>query len=207
MLGAVIKTSVQLARENLGFTGDRMIENPYLTEHIRRGVGAIADTFFPRGGEIEWSAQDANVEQYMMNNLRNMPPKQANMMSIAMIAYEYIVPKLYGHLHSFSEMSQEEREAMFEEISHSSIFPIRMLTMSLRMFFSFGYLADEKVLRDMGFFKQHNYPRDVRDIEIVENFLEYADKVAALEAEDTGENAGDTGFVKFAPLKQESAQP
>ncbi len=75
MLGAIVRTGLEVARDSLGLQGERLVENHLLTETIGKSVYAIADTYFPKGGAIEWSAEDAEVGRYIMNNLHNMPIK------------------------------------------------------------------------------------------------------------------------------------
>ena len=79
--------------------------------------------------------------------------------------------------------------------------PLRFLNISVRMFLSFAYMADDRVLREMGYFKRYAYASDPRDIDI-RWWPIREEAVEALETDEPETN----GESEAAPLQSQSAE-
>ncbi len=142
-------------------------QSTMIRNRLRRVLDSIGEEMFPSGGAIPYSAQDVHLTDYLMNFLDRLPSKQANMITLLLLSYEHLVPLLYLRWGRFSSLSSEDRIFLLETLHDSRIYPLRMLNVALRLIVTFGYMADERVLKEMGYFKQYEYPGDKRLIEIL----------------------------------------
>lgn len=148
--------------------GERLVKRRWLRKRLARTIDAVALQMFPAGGAIPYSSQDVGLTDYMLRFLEKIPRTQSDLLCVLLVAYEYGLPLLYLQGLSYSRMSDERQFRMLEHLHDSSIYPLRMLNVVLRMFFTFGYMSDERVLREMGYFKMHAYPQDSRLVEILQ---------------------------------------
>ena len=148
---------------------DYLFKNAAIRKRLEHIIDTIGQEMFPAGGEIPYSAKDVGLTDYMMEFLGRLAPKQSNMVCVLLLTYEYVLPPLYLRGLKFSDLESEDKIFLLEELHDSSIYPLRMLNVGLRMFFTFGYMADERVLKEMGYFKQYDYPNDSRLIEVLKS--------------------------------------
>lgn len=146
----------------------RLIDHPTFRPRIAKLIEAVGDRMFPTGGAIPYSAQDVDLTDYMLDFLGKIPVDKSNMLCVLMLGYEFGFPVMLGKGLRFTRMSDEKQLAMLESLHDSSLYPFRILNLCMRMFMTFGYLADERVLEEMGYFKKHAYPQDERLIRILE---------------------------------------
>jgi hypothetical protein len=147
----------------------RLVDNTALRPRIEQVVEAVGDRMFPSGGAIPYSARDVGLREYMLDFLGKIPADKSNMICLLLLGYEFAFPILTLKGLQFTQMSEEKQLEMLEEMQESSLYPFRILNVVVRMFMTFGYLADERVLEEMGHFKTHAYPQDPRVIRILEN--------------------------------------
>lgn len=165
----------------LGGKHERLLDIPWLRPRIERGIDALGECMFPAGAEIPYSAKDVELTKYMIDFFYKIPTQQSNMLCMLILAYEFALPTLYRKGWLFSQMSFEDQTDLLEHLHDSRLYPIRMLNVALRMFMSFGYMADERVLQEMGYFKNYAYPSDPRDIEIIERISQELQNTIAKE--------------------------
>lgn len=147
----------------------RLIHHPLLRPRIAQVIEAAADRMFPEGGAIPYSARDVDLTAYMLDFLGKAPKDKANLICLLMLGYEFGFPALFGKGLRFTKMPPEKQTALLEAMHDSSLYPFRILNFCFRMFLTFGYLADERVLQEMGYFKLHAYPSDSRLIQILKD--------------------------------------
>ena len=204
MISSWLKKGKEMFIERLALT-PRLLNNPRFEATLLETISNMGMALYPAGGAIHFSADDAHVLPYMVDHLDNLPEKQANLLCTTLLVYEYIIPRIYGYRHRFSSMSPEDRELFIARLTECPFYVLRMLTLSLRMFFSFGYLADERVLNEMGFFKQHDYPADSRKIEIrgvLEPLLKGAGRIERADTLEV-EPEKDQKLIPFQTLQTE----
>lgn len=143
---------------------ERLIDHPMFGPHFRQILTVIGNTQFPPGGEIPYSAEDVNATEYICEYFRRIPAREADLLCLALLLYEYGVPKITLKGWRFSQMAPEARTELMESLHDSEIVPLRMLNFTLRMILSYAYMADERVLEEMGFYKRHPYASETRDI-------------------------------------------
>lgn len=164
---------------------ERWIDHPVLRPKIAKVIEAISDQMFPSGGAIPYSARDVELKEYMLNFLGKIPPEKSNMICILMLTYEYGFPPLFLKGLRFTQMTSSKQLELLEALQHASFYPLRILNIVMRMFMTFGYMADERVMEEMGYFKMHAYPQDERVIKILENLPWDQAKPSKKEAEST----------------------
>lgn len=152
-------------RQQLGLP-ERLVDHPPLNQSLRQALDALADTMFPAGGAIPYSGQDVNVTEYVLEHLHKVPRQEGELITLVILLYEHILPKLTGKGWTFSSMPESQRAELLEQLHNTPVFPLRFLNITIRMFLSLAYLSDERVLREMGFFKRYAYPGDPRNIDI-----------------------------------------
>ncbi len=153
------------ARQWVGLP-ERILEHPPIAKRLRRTLDALGETVFPAGGSIPYSGMDVDVSTYVLDFLRKIPRQEGELFTLIILLYEYVLPKVWGKGWRFSDMPESKRAELLEALSETPFFPVRFLNISMRMFLSFAYLNDERVLKEVGFFKRYEYPSDPRNIEI-----------------------------------------
>lgn len=144
----------------------RLIDHPTLGPKFREILTVLGNTLFPPGGEIPYSAEDVQVTEYICEYFRRIPAREADLLCLSLLLYEHGIPKLMGRGWRFSKMQDSARIELMEALHDSSVTPLRMLNFSLRMILGYGYMADERVLKEMNFYKRHAYANDKREIEL-----------------------------------------
>lgn len=155
----------EIIRRQLGLP-ERLVDHPPVQQSLSNTLDALAMTVFPAGGAIPYSGRDTQVAEYVLEHLRKIPRQESELIVLIFLLYEHVLPKLLAKGWTFSSMVESQRVEMLEHLHNSPFFPLRFLNITVRMFLSLGYMADERVLREMGFFKRHEYPGDPRKIEI-----------------------------------------
>lgn len=188
------------AREWAGLP-PRLVEHPPIRRRVRRTLEALGNTVFPSGGAIPYSGEDVEVAAYVLDFLGKIPRQEGELFTAIILLYEYVLPKVMGKGWRFSEMPESKRSELLEALHEVEFFPLRFLNISVRMFLSFAYMADDRVLREMGYFKRYAYASDPRDIDI-RWWPIREEAVEALETDEPETN----GESEAAPLQSQSAE-
>ncbi|TNE49519.1 MAG: hypothetical protein EP343_11755 [Deltaproteobacteria bacterium] len=144
----------------------RLVDHPVLRPRVQRTLAALGDTVFPPGGAIPYSGTDVEIAQYVIDYLHKVPRQEGELFTLVILLYEYVLPKMMAKGWTFSSMPESKRIELLEALHETPIFPLRFLNISLRMFLSFAYLSDERVLDELGFFKRYAYEADKRNLNI-----------------------------------------
>ena len=147
----------------------KLIKRPALRQKIGKLLEAVSDQMFPAGGAIPYSARDVGLSEYIVDFLGKIPTDKSNMICALILAYEYAFPPLFLKGFRFTTLSPEKQFELLEELHDADIYLFRILNLVIRMFVTFGYMADERVMAEMGYFKLHDYPADHRLIQILKD--------------------------------------
>jgi len=117
-------------------------------------VAAASDALLPPGGAIAPSAAEAGVPAYVDRYVGNVPPNMRLLMRMLFLLFEqatlFVAAPGPGGRRRFSDLSLEQRVAVLERWRTHSLYPLRLVFMSLRAILCMGYLADPAVLRTLG---------------------------------------------------------
>lgn len=153
------------ARRLLGVP-ERLVDHPLIRPRIKRTLTALGDTVFPSGGAIPYSGSDVEIANYVIDYLHKVPRQEGELFTLVILMYEYVLPKMLAKGWTFSDMPESKRIELLEALHDTTVFPLRFLNISLRMFLSFAYLSDERVLDELGYFKRYAYESDKRNLDI-----------------------------------------
>mgnify|MGYP000276839356 CR=1 FL=1 len=160
-----VEKRTQQVKDLLGMQNG-LVEQPWVKPRVERVIDAMGMTLFPPGGAIPFSAEDVELTDYMVGLLGKIDPVKSDLLTVLFLVYEYAIPKLYGKMERFSDLPEHVQLDLMEKLHECPFYILRLLTVSVRMLFTFGYTADERVLEDIGFFKRYEYPADLRNIMI-----------------------------------------
>ena len=130
---------------------------PKLTEHYgvlrKREVAfirAMAEANFPTRGDIPISGLDADLPRYLDDYLSLVPRTQRVQIRFLMTLFEHstLVFRATGRggFRRFSSATPEQRICVLRSWSESRFYVRRLLVTALRAVFTFGYLANHRVV-------------------------------------------------------------
>ncbi len=154
---------------------------PTVRRQMEKTLGEVAQAMLPAGGAIPYSAEDTGVVEYLLVRFSQLPSDKRDLFVGTLLMYEFVFPAFFRRGWRFSSMSAEQREAMMRDLEYTNVYIFRMLSTMIRVFVCMAYLADERVLREMEFFKMNAYESDPRDIELRPNFTQWPPDVAKAE--------------------------
>lgn len=114
-------------------------------------LSKIADVFFPKDGEIPYSASDADVVGWTDAHFSRTSHETQKIFKIALHVLE-ISPRLFFFsFHRFSALSETNREKFFESLYHSRSFIKTVLYQFIKVPCSLAYYSNEKVKQSIGY--------------------------------------------------------
>ncbi len=117
-------------------------------------VEGVSEAMFPAGGAIPTSGREADVTGYVDRYVASVPPGVRLLMRMLLLLVEqatlFFPAPGPGGRRRFSALDVEQRVAVLEGWRTSSLFLRRLVFTSLRAILCMGYLADPKVLRQLG---------------------------------------------------------
>lgn len=154
---------------------------PAVRRQMEKTLGEVAQSMLPPGGAIPYSAEETGVVDYLMVRFSQLSSDKRDLVAGTLLMYEFVFPAFFRRGWRFSSLSAEQREAMMRDLEYTEVYVFRMLSTMIRVFVCMAYLADERVLREMEFFKLNRYESDPRDIEIRSDFTQWSPEIAKAE--------------------------
>ena len=117
-------------------------------------LAAVSDGFFPPGGAVAPSGEEASVAAYVDRLVAASQPRQRLLMRALFFLVEhgtlvFPAPGGLSGLRRFSSLDRDQREAVLAAWQHSGLFVRRLVFTSVRALCTLGYFADPGVLRSL----------------------------------------------------------
>ena len=162
-----------------------MSQATILNARENRTLRAINDVLYPAGGTIPYSANEVGVCGYVDQYLARLESIQRLGVRLLLLFLEF-APLLFLRAKSrFSSLDVEHRQTFLEWMECSPVYFLRIALVSIRTIVGMGFLADERVLTAMGYFKNCAYPGDARKIPTWKD-VPGAEAIVSQEVRDAG---------------------
>ncbi|MCB9638779.1 MAG: hypothetical protein H6728_07650 [Myxococcales bacterium] len=178
MLGTLTSQVWESASGLLGMLGlERgLAYQPWVRERVERALHDVSQSMLPEGGAIPYSAEDTGVVEYLLERFDELPPDKRDLIAVTMLMYEFVFPVFFRRGLRFSKMDAGAQEQMMRDLEFTDVYIFRMLSTMIRVFVCMAYLADERVLHEMEYFKMNAYESDPRDIELRPGFSQWSEE-------------------------------
>ena len=141
-----------------------MSQLTYLNEREHDTLRAINDVLYPPGGTIPYSANEVGVREYVDDYVYRLGGRQRLLIRALLLLLE-IGPVIFLRARRrLSRLDVHERIAFLEWLDGSSFYVLRIVLISIRTIVGMAFMADERVLAAMGYFKDCPYPGDPRKL-------------------------------------------
>lgn len=151
LLGALV-TLLLVRGVFLGYPRPVLPRGSMLSAKEQAIIAAVADALFPAGGPIPVSGTEAGLVAYMEAHMARVPPGIRLLLRLLTAFIEH-GPWLFGPKPArFTRLRPGERVKALEDMLKSSIYFRRVVFLSIRTILSMGYLANPKVVAQIGCF-------------------------------------------------------
>ncbi|HEY4119526.1 MAG TPA: hypothetical protein VGM56_16775 [Byssovorax sp.] len=134
----------------LGYPPPRLPDAKMLSRKEQAVIGACSDAFFPAGGPIPVSGNDAGLVAYMDDYLGRMTQASRVLVRLLFVLLEH-GPWLFGPRRArFTRLAHEDRMRFLDKLRASDVYFLRVAFLSMRTMLTMGYLANADVARSMG---------------------------------------------------------
>jgi len=131
-------------------------------------VRALGEVLYPEGGAIPYSAHEVGVPEFMDDYVADLDKAKQGLIKKLLFLLEWGPILFLRKARRFTRLSLNERVDFLTWMEKSRFYFIRICLVSIRTLIGMGYMADARVLKSIGYFKNNPYPGDPRPIEIRE---------------------------------------
>lgn len=141
-----------------------MSQLTFLNEREHKTIDKIGDVLYPEGGTIPYSARQVGVCDYVDDYVFDLPKKHQTLVRMLFLLLEFLPLLLFRSKNRLSRMSVDEATDFMKWLEQSPIYYLRIVLISIRTIIGMAFMADERVLKAMGYFKTCSYPGDQRNL-------------------------------------------